>query len=438
MLNTAKEKMQKIGCTIPNILLPNEGIDLSSWAVIACDQFTSQREYWKKAGDICYGKDSTLHMIFPEVYLEDDNKEERIGWINNTMNYYKNKGVFKEYRDTLVLVKRTTASGTVRYGLMLALDLDAYSWEKGAKTLIRATEGTILSRIPPRVAIRKNAILELPHILVLISDKKKSVIEPLVKKTESLKKLYQTSLMLGGGEIEGWAVDDPELLNSVADALCALKEGLDKKNPLLFAMGDGNHSFATAKQCWEDIKGTLSEEERKNHPARYCLVEIENVFDKGIEFEAIHRAFFNVSLADFDKEIAKTCKKVNVESVKNLKAVKAFLKKKQETHSFALCSGGKYFIYTLDGAKSSIPAGSIQRVIEALAKKSKGSVDYIHGYEETDKLGNAEGNIGIFLPAISKDTFFDSIVKDGALPRKTFSMGEAEEKRYYMEGRYIK
>lgn len=438
MLNSAKEKMQKIGCTVPNILLPNEGIDLSSWAVIACDQFTSQRDYWKQVEGICYGKDSTLHMIFPEVYLEDDNKEDRIGWINDTMNYYRGKGVFKEYKDTLVLVKRTTSSGTVRYGLMLALDLEAYSWEKGAKTLIRATEGTILSRIPPRVAIRKNAILELPHILVLISDKKKSVIEPLVKKNSSLKKLYQVSLMLGGGEIEGWAVDEPELLNSVADALTALKEGLDKKNPLLFAMGDGNHSFATAKQCWEDLKPTLSEEERKNHPARYCLVEIENVFDKGIEFEAIHRAFFNVSLSDFDKEIAKTCKKVNVESVKNLKAVKTFLKKKQSTHSFALCSDGKYCIYTLEGAKSSIPAGSIQRVIESLAKKAKGSVDYIHGYEETDKLGNAEGNIGIFLPAISKDTFFDSIVKDGALPRKTFSMGEAEEKRYYMEGRYIK
>lgn len=437
MAHSAKEKMQKIGCTIPNILLPNEGTDLSSWAVIACDQFTSQRDYWKQVEGICYGKDSTLHMIFPEVYLEDDNKNDRINWINDTMNFYRNKGVFNEYKDTLVLVKRTTATGTVRYGLMLALDLEAYSWEKGAKTLIRATEGTILSRIPPRVAIRKNAILELPHILVLISDKKKSVIEPLVKKTASLKKLYSTPLMLGGGEVEGWAVDDEEMLSKVADALTTLKDGLDKKNPLLFAMGDGNHSFATAKQCWEDLKPTLTDEEKKNHPARYCLVEIENIFDKGIEFEAIHRAFFGVSLSDFDKEIAKTCKSVKVENVKNLKAVKTFLKK-PETHSFGLCTDGKYYIYTLEGAKSSIPAGSIQRVIEAFAKKSKGSVDYIHGYDETDKLGNTKGNIGIFLPAISKDTFFDSIVKDGALPRKTFSMGEAEEKRYYMEGRYIK
>lgn len=433
----AKEKLNKLGCTVPNILLPNKGEDLGAWAVIACDQFTSQRDYWDKVQSICYGKDSTLHITFPEVYLEDDDKDARISWINDTMNFYKNKGVFDEYKDTLVLVKRTLASGKVRYGLMLALDLEAYSWEKGAKTLIRATEGTILSRIPPRVAIRKNAILELPHILVLISDKKKSIIEPLAKMEKELECLYSTDLMLGGGHVEGYAVNSEELLNKVADAFTALASTLDKKNPLLFAMGDGNHSFATAKQCWEDIKGSLSDEEKKNHPARYCLVEIENIFDKGIEFEAIHRAFFGLTLKDFEDELKKTCKSFTKESVKNLKAIKTFLKK-SDTHSFAINAEGEYFIYTLEGAKSAIPAGSIQKVIEALQKKNKGSVDYIHGYEATDSIGSQKGNIGLFLPAISKDTFFESIIKDGALPRKTFSMGEAEEKRYYMEARYIK
>lgn len=433
----AKEKLNKLGCTVPNILLPNKGEDLGAWAVIACDQFTSQRDYWDKVQSICYGKDSTLHITFPEVYLEDDDKDARIGWINDTMNFYKNKGVFDEYKDTLVLVKRTLASGKVRYGLMLALDLEAYSWEKGAKTLIRATEGTILSRIPPRVAIRKNAILELPHILVLISDKKKSIIEPLAKMEKELECLYSTDLMLGGGHVEGYAVNSEELLNKVADAFIALASTLDKKNPLLFAMGDGNHSFATAKQCWEDIKGSLSDEEKKNHPARYCLVEIENIFDKGIEFEAIHRAFFGLTLKDFEDELKKTCKSFTKESVKNLKAIKTFLKK-SDIHSFAINAEGEYFIYTLEGAKSAIPAGSIQKVIEALQKKNKGSVDYIHGYEATDSIGSQKGNIGLFLPAISKDTFFESIIKDGALPRKTFSMGEAEEKRYYMEARYIK
>lgn len=433
-----KEKLNKIGCTVPNILLPNKGEDLYAWSVIACDQFTSQREYWDQVQSICYGKDSTLHITFPEVYLDDDNKDARIGWINDTMNFYRNKGVFTEYQNTLVLVKRTLPSGKIRYGLMLALDLEAYSWEKGAKTLIRATEGTILSRIPPRVAIRKNAILELPHILVLISDKKKSIIEPLAKIESKLECLYSTDLMLGGGHVEGYAVNDEVLLEKVADAFVSLHASLDKKNPLLFAMGDGNHSFATAKQCWEDIKGNLSDEEKKNHPARYCLVEIENIFDKGIDFEAIHRAFFNVSVKQFEAELKKTCKSFTKDSVKNLKAIKTFLAKKQETHSFGVNIEGEYFIYTLEGAKSSIPAGSIQRVIEAFQKKEIGNVDYIHGYEATDKLGSEKGNIGLFLPAISKDTFFDSIIKDGALPRKTFSMGEAEEKRYYMEARYIK
>lgn len=433
----AKEKLEKIGCTVPNILLPNKGEDLYSWAVIACDQFTSDRDYWKQVEGICYGKDSTLHMIFPEVYLEDDNKNERIGWINDTMNFYRNKGVFTEYQNSFILVKRTLLSGKVRYGLMMALDLDAYSPEKGSKTLIRATEGTILSRIPPRVAIRKNAILEIPHILVLISDKKKTVIEPLIKKAESLEKVYDTDLMLDGGHVEGYAVNSEDDLEKVATALTKLHDALDKKNPLLFAMGDGNHSFATAKQCWEDLKPTLSEEERKNHPARYCLVEVENIFDKGIEFEAIHRNFFNVKLSDFEKELKKTARSVKKESVKNLKAITTFLSKKQTTHSFGVNAGGEYFVYTLEEPKSSIPAGSIQKVIEALADKNIGSIDYIHGYNQTDSLGNDKNNIAVFLPSISKDTFFESIVKDGALPRKTFSMGEDREKRYYFEARYI-
>lgn len=433
----AKEKMNKVGCTIPNILLPNSGVNLESWATIACDQFTSDREYWSKVDSIAYGRDSTFHMIFPEVYLEDDNKDWRINSINNTMRFYTDKGVFNEYKDTLVLVKRTFESGSVKWGLMVALDLEAYSWEKGAKTLIRATEGTILSRIPPRAAIRKNALLELPHILVLISDKKKTVIEPLRNDTDSLTQLYSTPLMLGGGKVEGWAVNDEKHLNMVADALVKLHASLDKKNPLLFAMGDGNHSFATAKQCWEDLKPSLSDEEKKNHPARYCLVELENIFDEGMEFEAIHRAFFGLKLADFEKELKKTCKEFSKKAVKDLKAIKTFLSKKQTTHSFAINVGKEYFIYTLEEAKSSIPAGSIQLVIDSLLKKEKATVDYIHGYEATEKLGLQDGNIGLYLPSISKDTFFDSIVKDGALPRKTFSMGEDVEKRYYMEARRI-
>lgn len=319
---------------------------------------------------------------------------------------------------------------------MVALDLERYSWEKDSKSLIRATEGTILSRIPPRKEIRKDAPLEIPHIMVLISDEKRSVIEPLAAKTDSLKEVYDFDLMMNGGHLQAWAVDSDEDMAGVADAFDALTSSLDKDNPLLFAMGDGNHSFATAKSCWEDIKANLSEEERKNHPARFCLVELENIFDPGLVFEPIHRVLFNVPEDVFMEELSKNASKVNVEKVGCRNCIAKRIES-QDVQSFGYCTKDKHAVVTLEGPSANIAAGTLQKVIDALISKGY-AVDYIHGADVTDKLGSEDGNIGLFLPAIDKGTFFDTIIKDGALPRKTFSMGEANEKRFYMESRKIK
>ena len=437
-MKDVNKKLEAMGLLAADIMLPKKGTDLYKWAVVACDQYTSEKDYWADVEQIVGDAPSTLKLIFPECYLEDGDGKDRIANINKTMKSYVDAALFETYPETFFLVKRTCASGS-RWGLMAALDLDKYSWEKDSKSLIRATEGTILSRIPPRKEIRKDAPLEIPHIMVLISDEKRSVIEPLAQKAEKtaeLKKVYDFDLMKNGGHLEAWAVNSDADLNQVADAFAELTKGLNPDNPLLFAMGDGNHSFATAKSCWEDIKKNLSEEERKNHPARFCLVELENIFDPGLIFEPIHRVLFNVPEEVFLDELKKNASEVHLETVgcRNCIAKKIA---DQKVQSFGYCVKGKHVVATLDNPTANIAAGTLQKVIDALISKGY-SVDYIHGADVTDKLGSEEGNIGLFLPAIDKGTFFETIIKDGALPRKTFSMGEANEKRFYMEARKIK
>ena len=434
-MKEVNKKLEKMGLKAADIMIPKKGIDLTKWAVVACDQYTSEKEYWEDASKIVGDAPSTLRLIFPECYLEDGDSKERIANINKTMKSYVDANLFETYPETFFLVKRTCGNSS-RWGLMAALDLDRYSWEKDSKSLIRATEGTILSRIPPRKEIRKDAPLEIPHIMVLISDEKRSVIEPLTSKTANLKKVYDFELMKNGGHLEAWAVDAESDLNNVANAFEALNSKLNPENPLLFAMGDGNHSFATAKSCWEDIKKNLSEEEKKTHPARFCLVELENIFDPGLVFEPIHRVLFNVPENVFLEELAKNAKNVLTEAVgcKNCIAKKIA---DQSVQSFGYCVAGKHVVVKLEQPSANIAAGTLQKVIDALIAKGY-SVDYIHGADVTDKLGSEEGNIGLFLPAIDKGTFFETIIKDGALPRKTFSMGEANEKRFYMEARKIK
>ena len=422
------------GFKAPDILLPSDRIDAKKWAVVACDQYTSQPEYWESLSEEIGDEPSTLRLIFPEVYLETGDKKAIISSINENMKKDLDNNVFQEYKDSFILVRRETESGE-RYGLMVALDLEAYDYSKESRTLIRATEGTILSRIPPRKEIRKDAPIELPHIMVLISDKRRGIIEPLAKKKDSLRKVYDTDLNKNGGHLTGYLVDGEEDKNSILAGFSALYGDLDPKNPLLFAMGDGNHSLATAKSCWEDLKANLTEEERKNHPARYALVELENIFDEGLQFEPIHRVFFNISLPVFEELLSRFCASFTKEEVKDKEEL---LKKTNAPgQHFGLSDEGKLFVYTVNGGEKSIAAGTIQLVIDKMLEEKKGEVDYIHGVDVTLELGERKGNLGIILPDVSKDNFFSDMLSDGAYPRKTFSIGHANEKRYYMEARKI-
>ena len=434
-MENVNNRLEKLGLQAADILIPRKDVDLTKWAVVACDQFTSEKDYCHDVEKTVGDAPSTLKLIFPECYLDDGDDERRINDINKTMKEYVDADLFKTYKNCFFLVRRTCGSAC-RWGLMAALDLDRYSWEKGSTSLIRATEGTILSRIPPRKKIRKDAPLEIPHIMVLISDKEKSVIEPLAAQSGKLEKVYDFELMKNGGHLEAWVVDSDSLKNQVATAFEKLDAALDTKNPLLFAMGDGNHSFATAKSCWEDIKATLTEEQRKCHPARFCLVELENIFDPGLVFEPIHRVLFNVPESVFLEELRKNASAVAEEKVGCRNCIAREIAD-QSQQRFGYFTSDKHVVVTLKDPSANIAAGTLQKVIDELIKKGY-SVDYIHGADVTDKLGSEKGNIGLFLPAIDKATFFDTNIKDGALPRKTFSMGEANEKRYYMEARAIR
>ncbi len=437
-MQTIDERFMKLGLRPADILLPVKSVDLSRWAVVACDQFTSEPEYWKRVEEYVGQAPSTLHLIYPEVYLEEPDKEERIKRIDQTMRQYLDQQLFATYPHSFLLVHRTTAIGHSRWGLMAALDLDQYDYSKESTSLIRATEGTILSRIPPRKEIRKNAVLEIPHIMVLIDDAERQIIEALAAKRDQLTKVYETELMAGGGSIEGLLVDKAEDLELVAKGFEKLYEALDPKNPLLFAMGDGNHSLATAKSCWEDRKTTLSEAQRANDPGRFCLVELENIHDDGLTFEPIHRVLFHVDFDTFCETVenfASGGKVVGEPDFETLCAAVNDPAVKGQKFGYVDSEGPKLFI--LEDPVCAIAAGTLQKVIDILTSEGKTTVDYVHGTAIVQKLSKEAGNAGLVLPDIAKQTFFDTIRHDKAFPRKTFSMGEATEKRYYLEARKI-
>ena len=438
-MESARSRLEKLGVGVPDILVPNNTVDLEKWAVVACDQYTSEKEYWRDV-DLFVGEEpSTLRLIFPEAYLEDPDPAKRIASINAKMAEYLQKNLFKTYENSFFLVHRETGDGPGRWGLIVALDLEHYDYAKDSRTYIRATEGTILSRIPPRKLIRKDAPLELPHILVLISDPGKTVIEPLSDARNSLELVYKTNLMKNGGRLTAYRINGEPLLSQVAQAFEKLQARLDSNNPLLFAMGDGNHSLATAKSCWEDIKQNLSPAERNIHPARYALVELENIFDPGLEFEPIHRVLFNLKRETFLSYLSQACESYTVTSCRSLSELTALIEKPSGTQDFGFVDSQGPAVICMTRPHATIAAGTLQSVIDSILSDDKAvQVDYIHGEDVTASIGSKPGNIGLFLPALDKNVFFDTIVKDGALPRKTFSMGEAHEKRFYMEARRIK
>ena len=410
---------RKLGVEIPKIVLPNPGVDLAKWAVVACDQYTSEPEYWQQVEELVGDNPSTLRLTFPEIYLEDENPEDRIIKINKTMSRYLSDGVLEEKDEGFVYVERI-ANGRTRKGLILALDLDCYDYTKGSQTLIRPTEGTVLARIPPRVKVRENAPIELPHILMLIDDPEKKIIEPLSVKKNYLTKLYDFELMMNGGSITGYRVNSETDLLSI---LTGLQHNHRLQDGFLFAAGDGNHSLATAKTVWENTKLTLSEVERENHPARFALVEVVNVHDDGLIFEPIHRVVFGVEPEELIREIGEV--RVIVETENN--------------HTIRFVAGKSEGFVELREQDQNLAVGNLQKSLdEYINNHPEVKIDYVHGDEVVEKLGKQPGNIGFFLPVMDKTDLFKTVIVDGALPRKTFSMGESNEKRYYLEARKIR
>ena len=452
-----------------NILLPNDGIDMEKWSVIACDQFTSQADYWDAVEKYVADAPSTLNVVFPEIYLGTTTKQERIKYINTTMDTYLTDGTLKQaVADGYVLVERTTESG-VRLGIVGLIDLDDYDFDPKKKTLIRATEGTVISRIPPRVKIREHAAIELPHVMLLVDDPvdgqngelcqnesqenavniaaiKHGIIEYVYAIRDTLRKLYDTELMQEGGHIRGYAIEG-EAAKQLTEAFAAKQKSC---GGFLFAVGDGNHSLATAKTSWENIKksGKFTEEQLKTHPARYALVEICNLHSEALEFKPIHRLLTNVDVKDmlsfFETEITKKglesaegdeivfeyIESGNDDSAKQANGNEAVSENNDGTCTASIRTYGINITNRSDRLPVEILQGILDKYLET---HDNVSIDYIHGDEALHGLVQETKGCGIFLQSIDKSTLFPAINAGGVLPRKTFSIGEANEKRYYME-----
>lgn len=439
----------ELGILIPEILLPDTDVDLEKWAIVACDQYTSQPEYWDNVKKIVNDAPSAFNIILPEIYLEDKNTDLMIKKINDTMKKYIKENVMTLQEQGFIYVNRKTKNANSRKGLIVALDLEMYDFTKGSRTLIRATEGTVIERLPPRIRIRENALIELPHIMVLIDDPEKTVIEPLEKIRKKLDKLYDFDLMMNSGHIKGYNVNDESLLKQILDALnkLASRESFMKKyalkeesSILLFAMGDGNHSLATAKALWDMKKKKLSNEQKKNNPARFALVELVNIHDSGLQFEPIHRVLFNYDTKIFD-EMKKhfIYQGFSYKLLSDLKSCQAEIKK-VKGHNILFMTKDSYGILTVSNPKLNLEVGTLQSFLDAYLKNHNDSkIDYIHGDDIVEKLVKQDNgnNIGFLLPVMPKTELFKTVILDGVLPRKTFSMGEASEKRFYLEARRI-
>ena len=441
---------EKIGLQVPEILLPAKEVDLHKWSVVACDQYTSQPDYWSQAKNTADAAPSTLNVIFPEVFLEDSDGDQRIKNINNTMQQYLDDAVLTPMAHKgFVLVDRKTSQAPSRKGLVVAIDLEQYDFNKGSQTLIRATEGTIVDRLPPRIKVRQDAAIELPHIMVLIDDPDRTVIEPLFDNNPDI--LYDFELMMNSGHLKGYAIDTPELIQQVAAALetLASAEVFEKKydaagkEVLLYAMGDGNHSLATAKAIWEKIKDDAADPQSvMDNPARYALVELVNIHDEGLQFEPIHRVIFNVNPEQLlnDMQAHFSADKCTIHRCDNEADMReqAAAAKGDQMHIVPFNDAGGYGYIQISQPAFTLELATIESFLNDYLEQTGGKVDFIHGDDVVHELGVKAGNMGFFFPPISKHSLFKTIIFDGALPRKTFSMGEADEKRFYLEARKIK
>ena len=413
-----------------NILIPKNGFE--KWSVIACDQYTSDAKYWKDVESIVEEAPSTLKITLPEIYLEEDDVSTRVEKINETMKKYISDGIFEELKNTFIYVERTLRSDTVRKGIIGAIDLEAYDFSPDSTALIRATEKTVTERIPPRVKIRQNAPLELPHIMILFDDPGDSVFSSLAKFKPTMKKIYDFALMKNSGYISGWKADGAaaeDIKNEFDELFKRCSEHANGKAPLLFAVGDGNHSLATAKTCWETIKKNLTEEQIATHPARFALAELVNIHDESLDFEPIHRVLFNTNPEIFREELLNY---FNGRIHEDLCEVNDF-------NDFVTVSSEYEHVYELTEKKTNLTIGDVQEFLDYYIKEvdTGAKIDYIHGDGTAIELGRKSGNIAILMPSISKSDLFDMVMMAGVLPRKTFSMGEADDKRFYLEAKHI-
>ena len=428
--------------TVPDVLIPNTETDLKKWAVIACDQYTQDREYWEKAAAFVGGSPSALHLILPEVYLGDKDKAGRISAIKKTMAAYLRDGVFAPPVHGLLAIERTLSGGRIRKGLLCAVDLERYDWRPEAKAEICATEETIADRIPPRMEIRRGAALESPHIMLLANDPGRTFVEAageLAKAESGGRPLYATELMAGGGAVTAWKLTGRAGLEQVQRALTALaaQNTAPDGSRFLFAAGDGNHSLATAKAVWEERKKNGAP---AGHPAQYALVEIVNLYDGGLTFEPIHRALFGVTLSELVRAVAAQTGGA-VQKAESFSAAQAAA----ESENHAGNGTRKTFVFAqneeavlLRTENPALGPSILQPVLDGFLRSHPGAdIDYIHGTAEAGRLSSRNHAAVVLMPPISKDGFFPTVAEKGSLPRKSFSMGEADEKRFYLECRKI-
>ena len=411
------------------ILLPDFGkTDGTKWSVVACDQYTSEPDYWSQVESTVGDAPSTLNLMLPELYLNDS--EARIPKIRTAMEAAM-RDVLIAHPDAMIYVERVQSDGTVRHGIIGAVDLECYDYMAGSTSLIRATEGTVLERIPPRVAVRRGASLELPHVMLLIDDRGQTVIEAIAADARKQTPVYDFDLMLNGGHVTGYLLD-PNVQTRVLDALAALAtaDGMQERYgdaalaPLLFAVGDGNHSLATAKASYEEIKAQIGADAAKQHPARYALAEVVNLHDDALNFEPIYRVVFNVDRADL---------------ISALKASVQALHGSAAPQSVTVVTGSETETLEIPTPEQQLTVGTLQHFLDTYLKDHpEASVDYIHGEESLRNLANTENAVGFLFDGMKKTDLFRTVLYDGALPRKTFSMGHAQDKRYYLECRKIR
>jgi hypothetical protein len=452
-----RQQFESLGLAIPEIMLPR-GVDLRQWAVIACDQFTQDRDYWEQVKSAAAGSPSALNLIFPEVFLSDGDSSRRIAGIHQTMQRYLREGILSSPRRGCVYLERNTPFRRKRRGLVIAVDLEQYDWSPAARLLVRSTEGTVPERLPPRMDIRRNAPLETPHILLLIDDSADSLLPALGERAQKSPPVYQSELMLNSGSVSGWFVDREDDLRFIA-AQCEelVRRSLTRcrsggtiaasaessQTPFLFAAGDGNHSLAAAKGIWEEYKKARASPGGglPDHPCRYALVEIENIYDPAIAFEPIHRVVFGIG---FDEALALLAELPDFSSrpVEDRRELVRLVGETAAGSRFGLAAAGRYAL--IETGASGIATACLQplldRRLETEAKSGDSfSIDYIHGEEELFRLAAASERraAGILLPPVQKAGLFETVARTGPLPRKSFSMGEAEEKRFYLECRKL-